>query len=117
MVGTILLVFAGCVGIDTTRLSDAPEDLVPLTPEEISLYKDSSSVPCPFSGVARINTQGSGSFVSNDRLVDKAKEKAAEIGANGIITSTFKESRWPFDRPSAKLLAISERRPCETFME
>lgn len=110
----ILLVFTGCVGIETTRVSDAPQDLTPLTTDEVSVYQDSSTVPCPFRRVARVNTEGDGTgFVGTDRLVNKAKEKAAEIGANGLITSNFDKPDWPFSKPTARMLAISEERPCE----
>ena len=110
----IVLVLTGCVGVEAIRFSDAPQDLTPLTRDEVSVYRDSSTVPCPFRRVARVNTEGGGTgFVGTRRLLKKAKEKAAEIGANGLITSNFDKPDWPFSKPTAQTLAISEKRPCE----
>ena len=109
---TTSVIFAGCVLVDTTRLSNAPDNLTPLRPNQVNTYQDSSSVSCPYKEVALISTQG-GSYTGNDRLVNEGKKEAADIGANGIILSKFGEAEQLLSSdPTAQVLAIYEDRPC-----
>jgi len=110
---TTSVIFAGCVSVETTRLSNAPDNLTPLRPNQVNTYQDSSSVSCPYEEVALISTQGGGSYIGNDRLVNEAKKEAADIGANGVILSKFGESEMLLSsEPTAQVLAIYEDRPC-----
>jgi len=110
-----LFLLAGCVSTDVTRLSSAPEGLTPISPSEVSVYRDTSSVGCSYQDVAIIDTRGGSELtVSNDKLVSEAKGSAAEIGANALILENFGDVEMlGSSEPTGKFLAIYEDRPCE----
>lgn len=111
----LLLLFftTGCVSLDTTTLSTAPSNLSPVSSNQVNVYKSDKSIACNYSEVAIISAQGSESFSSNDKLIRKAKSKAGEMGANGIIVSEFGESQNMLgSEPTAEVIAIFEERPC-----
>jgi hypothetical protein len=109
----VLLVFAGlltaCITTDMTRLSNAPVDLEPVPASEVSVYNDTSSVPCSFQEVGIIDAQSGNVATPNKRLVQRAKEKAGPAGANALVVEGFT----PGDNPSGQFLAILENRPCD----
>ncbi len=106
------ILMSSCVSVDTTRLSTAPENLSPVSTEDVNIYRSESSVPCEYSEVAILSIKGDAT-VGNDKLVSKARQKAGQIGANGIIISKFGESPTMYDsEPTAEILAIFENRPC-----
>lgn len=110
-----LLIVAGCVSTDVTRLSSAPDGLTPVPASEVSVYRDTSSISCSYSEVALIDTRGGSELtVSNDKLVSEAKESAGELGANAIVVDNFGDVEMlGSSEPTGKFLAIYEERPCE----
>jgi hypothetical protein len=107
-------ILSGCVSTDTTRLSTAPEGLEPVPTSEVDVYRDTSAVQCSYQEVAIIDTRGGSELaVSNDKLVNNAKEEAAEMGSNALILENFGDVEMlGSSEPTGKFLAIYEERPC-----
>jgi hypothetical protein len=79
----VLLVCIGCgVSVHVTRLSSAPEAMLPIEVTQVELYVDSKP-PHEYIAVARLDAAGS--KATNFELVDALRERAAELGCDGVI--------------------------------
>ena len=105
--------FAGCVNTDVVKLSSAPENLSPTSSSNVEVYRDTTTVECPYKGVAVIDTRGTSSTIDNDDMVESAKETTAELGGNGLVLKGFETAEiFLGTEPKGKYLAIYEERPC-----
>ena len=107
----------GCASTNATMLGTAPDDLEPLSVEEVTAYSDTSSVQCDYDRVAALQTSGSVEGM-DEKMIKSAKEKAAEIGANAIILKRLSSDsgtgiNYDYGSTEGRYLAIYERRPCE----
>ena len=103
----------GCVNTDVVKLSSAPENLSPTSPSTVEVYRDTTTVECPYKGIAVIDTRGTSSTIDNDDMVETAKETAAELGGNGLVLKGFETAEiFLGTEPKGKYLAIYEDRPC-----
>ena len=117
------LLVVSCVNTEATKLSAAPEGLEPVDTSEVVVYADSMGVECPSERVAMIRTEGTTSGVSDKKMIENTKEKAAELGANAVIVGGL-DTDDPDYNPmllggsdygsrQGRFLAVREQRPCE----
>jgi hypothetical protein len=138
VLGLLLVVLLAACGptTDVLKLPDASEDLAPVSPGQIEVYRSLEVPRCEYDRVARIETQESESVgltggVSQVDLMRAAREEAGKAGANAIVveemgTEEFTETEVEADTSEyertesrkqlgqAVFLAIREHRPCNT---
>lgn len=110
------LLIAGCASTSATMLGNAPDDLVQKSPSEVTVYSDTASVGCGYTKVAYLSTSGSVSGMDK-KMMESAKKKAAEIGANAVVIGRV-NSQGPsfgdaYGNTEARYLAVLEDRPCK----
>ncbi|MFB6278921.1 MAG: hypothetical protein ABEK75_05410 [Salinibacter sp.] len=121
---------------EVLKLPDASEDLTPVPPGQIEVYRSPDAPRCEYDRVAMIEAQESESVgltggVSQIDLMRAAREDAGKMGANAIVieemgTEQFTETEVEADTSEyertesrkqlgqAMFLAIREHRPCKT---
>lgn len=73
----------GCVTAEATMLANESYEPVPV--EEVTIYLSVDDIPGEFEKIAIINAQGSSTMTKKKQMYEKAREKAAEVGANGVL--------------------------------
>ena len=79
----IALLLSGCVTANVTQLSN--NSYPAIAPEEVTIYLSEEDVPGEFEKVAIIYTKGDHGWTNENQQYNLAKEKAAELGANGVL--------------------------------
>lgn len=122
----VALLFAvlltACVNTEATMLSSAPEGLQPVDTSQVAVYADSTGLECPHQRVAMIRAQGSTSGVSDEKMIENTKVKAAKLGANAIVVgglqtddpdyNPFMFGGSDYGSRQGRFLALYEERPC-----
>jgi hypothetical protein len=60
-------------------------------PENVALYRVASQVPGPYEEVALLNSKGDSDMTDESGMFESMREKAGEIGANGVILDALSE--------------------------
>ena len=92
-IATLLAVVAlsGCVVTNATMLGTASAQRAPVLPENVALYRTADQVPGEYEEVALLNSAGSSTGTNEAKMFESMKEKAGEIGANGVIIDSLSE--------------------------
>jgi hypothetical protein len=86
---TLILLLAGCVQTQATMLADF--DLPPVHPDDVVIYLSESDIVGDWEKIAIIHAQGDSQLTRESNMLRKARERAGEIGANGILIEDIKE--------------------------
>jgi hypothetical protein len=78
---------AACVSVNKSVLTP---DLPPVDFEDVQVFFEGDSIP-EHTRVAILNAKGSSGFTNEGQMIDKLREEAAKLGANGIILAGMKE--------------------------
>lgn len=84
------LLLIGCVAAQTTML-DPTKQYAPIDPTKVRVFLDEKDIPGEYTKVAVIHAQGESSWTNENKMIAKAREKAAAIGANGIMVTHLEE--------------------------
>lgn len=116
---SITLVFAfilvGCgatvgqVSTSATMLDSAPDDRPSVDVSEVSVYSSFESVECEYSRVAFVESTPRLGARNEKDVINSGKEKAAEIGANGLVIEEMDTSA---NNPQSSFVAIFESKSC-----
>jgi hypothetical protein len=98
-VGAALLLCA-CVSTNAS-LIDPSVHLARTCPAGIKLYTTPERVGQPYREVAILNAKGESNWSDEEDMIESMRDKAAELGANGIILSGI-------DEPSALTKVIGQ---------
>jgi hypothetical protein len=79
----LTIILTGCVHSRVTRFDPALTLDQRTPPEQIKFYGEQRPT-CPYKEVGSVNAEG-GIFVSWNRVVQRAREKAHELGGDAII--------------------------------
>ena len=86
------LAISACHSVSTNAsLMDPTSRLAKTCPAAIKLYSSRDRVPDPYREVAMLNSAGQTSYSSESDMIKSMREKAATVGANGIILSGIDE--------------------------
>lgn len=93
IIATLLAVVAlsGCVTTNATMLGTASAQRAPVLPQNVALYRTADQVPGEYEEVALLNSSGSSTATDEAKMFESMKEKAGEIGANGVILDSLSE--------------------------
>ena len=86
---------AAVLAVGCTRTNAALMDnsvkLAPTCPEAVKMYTSPSKVGAEYQEVALLNSTGSTGLTSEAGMMKSMREKAADVGANGIIMGNIDE--------------------------
>ena len=89
---TPVLAIAACRTVSTNAsLMDPSLHLAKTCPVAVKLYTTPDRVEQPYREVALLNSVGQTSYSSESDLIKSMREKAAKVGANGIILDRIDE--------------------------
>ena len=104
---TGLLLLSGCIQTQATMLANT--DYPPVHPEDVVIYLDEADIEGDWEKIAIINAQGDSRFTRESKMLEKAREKAGEIGANGLLIEEIKDPS-VFAEIAADVLETRSRR-------
>ncbi|MBI3097301.1 MAG: hypothetical protein HYY93_03515 [Planctomycetes bacterium] len=107
----LAILLAGCVGAQVTRLGPG-RAYAPVHVSEVQVFLADEDVPGPFEKLALIRLKADADWTDENDMVDKAKEEAAEMGANGIILGRT-EDPGAVDRIAARIFKTPKNRKGE----
>ena len=85
----IAILLSSCVSASVTELNPSKQYSTVL-PEEVQVFLSEEDIKCDYEKVALINTKA-GYNLKDEKSVKKARKKAGEVGANGIVLGGFDE--------------------------
>jgi hypothetical protein len=86
----ILAGIIGCVSTNATVL-DPSIKLVRTCPDAVRLFTTPARVTSPYREVALLHSKGESGWSNEEQMMESMREKAAELGANGIILDNIDE--------------------------
>ena len=87
----VVALLAGC-SVSTTVIPISPEpQRTPVTSEQVAVYQDTSEIKRPFELLAVIQAKGSANYSSREALIQALRERAAQLGADGIVMERIQE--------------------------
>jgi hypothetical protein len=93
-------ILSACVSTNAAMI-DPTVHLARTCPSAIKLYMTPEKVGRPYREVALLNAKGESNWSDEDDMIASMRDKAAEVGANGIILSRI-------DEPSALTKVIGQ---------
>ncbi len=84
-----MVVFWACITTQVTRLNQ--NEYPPGDPSDVIVYLTPEDIKSEYEKIALIHMQGEGSWTNEQQMFEKAKQKAATLGANGIILGEVNE--------------------------
>ena len=94
------VVLCACVSTNAA-LIDPTVHLARTCPSAIRLYTTPDRVGHPYREVAILNAKGESNWSNEEQMIESMRDKAAEVGANGIILKAI-------DEPSALTKVIGQ---------
>jgi hypothetical protein len=94
------VVVCACVSTNAA-LIDPTVHLARTCPDAIKLYTTPDRVSQPYREVAILNAKGESNWSNEEDMIESMRDKAAEVGANGIILKGI-------DEPSALTKVIGQ---------
>lgn len=89
--GALILGMTGCVSTNAAMLGMPGKQRPEVAPESVALYRVASQVPGPYEEVALLNSKGDSDMTDEAAMFESMREKAGEIGANGVILDALSE--------------------------
>jgi len=84
-----IIILSGCVSTSVTRL-DYSKNYPPVQPDQVKVYLKQGDVHCKYDKIALIKTK-TGYGWKDEKSVKAARNKAASLGANGLILEAIKD--------------------------
>jgi hypothetical protein len=86
----LLAVATACVRTNATVL-DPNLKLVKMCPDAVRLFTTPAKVTAPYNEVALLHSSGEAGWSDEEDMLESMREKAAKLGANGIILDNIDE--------------------------
>ena len=80
----LLLLLVACISTQATHLAGFDPARAPTCSAAIKVYASADQVGAPFVEIAYLNAKSTDP-VSDDQMIQSMKEKAVEVGANGML--------------------------------
>jgi hypothetical protein len=87
-----LPMFVACVHTNAAVL-DVTQQFAPICPDGVKVFPDTTGIARPYQQVALLNSTGESGSTSEGGMIKSQRQKAAKLGANGIILGGFQEPR------------------------
>lgn len=86
-----LLVLPACVQTNAAVL-DVTAKRAPICSDGVKIYPDTSSIGGRYEEVAILNSTGESNWTSEEGMLNSQRQKAAELGANGVLYQAINEA-------------------------
>lgn len=86
----VMALISGCVRTNATLLGTA-RGRAALSPEGVAIYRTAAQVPGRYEEIALLHSKGPSTATNEPQMFESMREKAAEVGANGIILEAISE--------------------------
>jgi hypothetical protein len=86
----LALMCAGCVSTNAAVL-DSSVSYQKICPDGVQIFTAAERVPGPYQEVALLNSSGESGWTTEQGMAHSQQQKAAQLGANGIIMGDTKE--------------------------
>ena len=86
----LMATLTGCVTTTATMLSQ--DQHPPLTPAEVTIYLSEEDVPRKFDKIALMHSAGESTWTNESMMLEALRNKAAKLGANGVLVPQIKEA-------------------------
>lgn len=86
----LLATLTACVSASATRLGKSAIRPA-IDPETVVIYRTADQVSGRYDEVALLNAEGDHTFAKEERLYNKMRKKAADLGANALILDSVIE--------------------------
>ena len=90
LVAALALLASSCISTSVTRLVDT--HYAETRPESVRIFLSERDVPGPFEKLAIIYAKGSTSMTDQEQMLEKGREEAAKVGANGLLLNDIAEA-------------------------
>jgi hypothetical protein len=91
LAAVLMLSLSACVTTNAARLGTSTVARPEVPVENVALYRIASQVPRPYEEVALLNSSGDSGFTDEAKMFESMREKAGEMGANGVILDAVSE--------------------------
>lgn len=105
----VVVSFVGCMRTNAA-LMDTSVHLARTCPDAVKLYLSPDKVGTEYTEVALLNSTGNTNWTSESGMVKSMREKAADVGANGIIMGKIDEPSAGAKVAGAALGVATERK-------
>lgn len=85
----VSIILSSCVSASVTELNPGKQYST-VSPDQVQVFLSEEDIKCDYEKVALINTKA-GYNLKDEKSVKKARTKAGEVGANGIVLGGFDE--------------------------
>jgi hypothetical protein len=85
------VVLAACVQTNAAIL-DVTAQHAPICPDGVKLYTDTASIGGPFERVAVLTSTGSSGLTTANGMMNSQRQRAAKLGANGVLLGQIHEA-------------------------
>ena len=87
-----LAMLVACVHTNAAVL-DVTQQFAPLCPDGVKVFPDTTGISRPYTQVAILNSKGESGSTSEAGMIKSQRQKAAQLGANGIVLGGFQEPK------------------------
>ncbi len=109
LTGGLAVVLAGCVHVGTAWVEPDGGGRVPTCPAAVMIYTAEGGVGRPYHTIALLSASGETAWTSEEEMVLSLRDRAAELGATGLILGGIYEPDAPLTI-AGELLGSSARR-------
>jgi hypothetical protein len=103
LLAPLLLVLFACVSTKSTVLNPANQRAA-ISPQQVVIYRQADQVPGKYQEIAFLDSRGDSVWRSEAAMLNSMRNRAASLGANGIILDAMSEPHQATKVASALLL-------------
>lgn len=90
LLGAVVFSLSACVRTNAA-LMDNSVKLARTCPEAVKLYSSPAKVGAEYTEIALLNSTGANGWTSEEGMMKSMRQKAADVGANGVIMDRIDE--------------------------
>lgn len=79
----------GCISTEVTTLRQS--SYTPVHPDAVVIYRSADDIKGKYEELALITTEGDANWTKESKMLEKAREKAGNLGANGLVLDAMHE--------------------------
>lgn len=85
----LLFLISGCITMETTTLG--PTNFEPVPSDQIYVFFSEDEIEYDFTRIALFHLEGDATWTQESKMIEKAKKRAGELGANAIVLRDMHE--------------------------
>ena len=89
LIPTLFFLSSGCITMETTTLG--PTDFPPVPSDQIWVFFSEDEIEYDYTRIALFHLEGDATWTQESKMIEKAKKRAGEMGANAIVLRDMHE--------------------------